>query len=140
MNDTARGERLQIMLTQDELEALDNWRFERRMPSRAAALFGAGADIGQAALEQFANRRRPAMHPSVEAPVVQRFEFLLGEHDLKPLAAGGVVHSLESPSLPSDHQTHSERNGSIASLCASCATYSINPTAHGGAREARLAS
>ena len=38
MNDTARGERLQIMLTQDELEALDNWRFNRRMPSRAAAV------------------------------------------------------------------------------------------------------
>jgi hypothetical protein len=38
MNDAARGERLQIMLTQDELEALDNWRFTRRMPSRAAAV------------------------------------------------------------------------------------------------------
>ena len=38
MNDLARGERLQIMLTQEELEALDNWRFSRRMPSRAAAV------------------------------------------------------------------------------------------------------
>ncbi|MGC2775203.1 MAG: ribbon-helix-helix protein, CopG family [Bradyrhizobium sp.] len=38
MADLNRGERLQIMLTQDELEALDNWRFERRMPSRAAAI------------------------------------------------------------------------------------------------------
>ncbi|MGE5565821.1 MAG: hypothetical protein ACM3YN_06675 [Parcubacteria group bacterium] len=38
MSDLARGERLQIMLTQDELEALDNWRFSRRMPSRAAAV------------------------------------------------------------------------------------------------------
>jgi hypothetical protein len=33
-----RGERLQIMLTDSELEALDNWRFARRMPSRAAAI------------------------------------------------------------------------------------------------------
>ncbi len=33
-----RGERLQIMLNADELEALENWRFERRMPSRAAAV------------------------------------------------------------------------------------------------------
>ena len=33
-----RGERLQIMLTKDELVALDNWRFDRRMPSRAAAV------------------------------------------------------------------------------------------------------
>lgn len=33
-----RGERLQIMLTEDELKALDDWRFSRRMPSRAAAV------------------------------------------------------------------------------------------------------
>ena len=33
-----RGERLQIMLSADELTALENWRFERRMPSRAAAV------------------------------------------------------------------------------------------------------
>jgi len=33
-----RGERLQIMLTPEEVEALDNWRFSRRMPSRAAAV------------------------------------------------------------------------------------------------------
>jgi len=33
-----RGERLQIMLTDEELSALDDWRFERRMPSRAAAV------------------------------------------------------------------------------------------------------
>jgi hypothetical protein len=38
MNDLARGERLQIMLTKEELTALDNWRFQRRMPSRAAAI------------------------------------------------------------------------------------------------------
>ena len=38
MNDLTRGERLQIMLTPEELEALDNWRFQRRMPSRAAAI------------------------------------------------------------------------------------------------------
>ena len=36
--DSARGERLQIMLTPEELEALDNWRFQKRMPSRAAAV------------------------------------------------------------------------------------------------------
>ena len=33
-----RGERLQIMLTAEEVEALDNWRFSRRMPSRASAV------------------------------------------------------------------------------------------------------
>jgi len=38
MSDLTRGERLQIMLTDKELEAVDNWRFNRRMPSRAAAV------------------------------------------------------------------------------------------------------
>ena len=38
MSDLTRGERLQIMLTAQELEALDNWRFARRMPSRASAI------------------------------------------------------------------------------------------------------
>jgi len=33
-----RVERLQIMLTEDELAAIDDWRFARRMPSRAAAI------------------------------------------------------------------------------------------------------
>ncbi len=33
-----RGERLQIMLTEDELKALDDWRFSKHMPSRAAAI------------------------------------------------------------------------------------------------------
>jgi hypothetical protein len=34
----SRGERLQIMLSEAELKALDDWRFSRRMPSRAAAI------------------------------------------------------------------------------------------------------
>jgi hypothetical protein len=38
MSDSNRGERLQIMLTEGELSALDDWRFARRMPSRAAAV------------------------------------------------------------------------------------------------------
>jgi len=38
MTDLMRGERLQIMLTGEELEALDSWRFAKRMPSRAAAI------------------------------------------------------------------------------------------------------
>ena len=38
MNDLTRGERLQIMLTREEIEALDTWRFQRRMPSRASAI------------------------------------------------------------------------------------------------------
>jgi hypothetical protein len=38
MGELERGERLQIMLTLEELEALDSWRFSRRMPSRAASV------------------------------------------------------------------------------------------------------
>lgn len=34
----SRDERLQIMLSPEELRALDTWRFESRMPSRAAAV------------------------------------------------------------------------------------------------------
>lgn len=38
MTKDPRGERLQIMLTGEEMTALDTWRFTRRMPSRAAAV------------------------------------------------------------------------------------------------------
>jgi hypothetical protein len=37
MND-ARGERLQVMLSPEELAALDDFRFKHRMPTRAAAV------------------------------------------------------------------------------------------------------
>ena len=33
-----RPDRLQVMLSPDEFRALDDWRFEKRMPSRAAAV------------------------------------------------------------------------------------------------------
>lgn len=33
-----RGERLQIMLSAEELAALDDFRFKKRMPSRAASV------------------------------------------------------------------------------------------------------
>ena len=38
MPEVTRGERLQIMLTKPELRALDDWRFTKRMPSRASAI------------------------------------------------------------------------------------------------------
>ncbi|MER8503222.1 hypothetical protein NKH80_26420 [Mesorhizobium sp. M0904] len=38
MSELERPERLQIMLTVDELAALENWRFEKHMPSRSAAV------------------------------------------------------------------------------------------------------
>lgn len=41
MSDTGngnRGERLQIMLSAEELAAVDDFRFKKRMPSRAASV------------------------------------------------------------------------------------------------------
>ncbi len=37
-NNLDRAERLQIMLDAEELAAVDDFRFQRRMPSRAAAV------------------------------------------------------------------------------------------------------
>ena len=54
-----RGERLQIMLSPDELRALDDYRFRQRMPSRAAAvreLFRLG--LGSAGLTQLVDGKR----------------------------------------------------------------------------------
>lgn len=33
-----RTEKIQIMLNDDEIRAIDDWRFEHRLPSRAAAI------------------------------------------------------------------------------------------------------
>jgi len=38
MSDRLRGERLQIMLSPEELALIDDFRFARRMPSRAATV------------------------------------------------------------------------------------------------------
>ena len=38
MADLSRPDRLQIMLNAEELKALDDWRFAKRIPSRAAAV------------------------------------------------------------------------------------------------------
>lgn len=62
-NDLQRGERLQIMLDETELKALDDFRYQNRMPSRAAAIrellrrglagVGYSADITGARSEDF---------------------------------------------------------------------------------------
>ena len=38
MSGLSRETRLQVMLDQDELTAIDDWRFKQRMPSRASAI------------------------------------------------------------------------------------------------------
>lgn len=37
-SEAKRLERLQVMMSEEELKALDDWRFQSRMPSRAAAV------------------------------------------------------------------------------------------------------
>lgn len=38
VGELTRAERLQVMLSDSELAALDEWRFSRHMPSRASAI------------------------------------------------------------------------------------------------------
>lgn len=38
MSELMREQRLQIMLSEEELGAVDDWRFAKRMPTRAAAV------------------------------------------------------------------------------------------------------
>lgn len=38
MSEVEREIRLQIMLSPEEMRALEDWRFSRRMPSRASAI------------------------------------------------------------------------------------------------------
>ena len=73
-NDLQRGERLQIMLDESELKALDDFRYQNRMPSRAAAIrellrrglagVGYGADITGARSEDFGVIKAPDGTPS----------------------------------------------------------------------------
>jgi len=56
MGELLRPERVQVMLTAEELRAVDDWRFRRRMPSRASAireilrlgLIGQGVNLAEA--------------------------------------------------------------------------------------------
>jgi metal-responsive CopG/Arc/MetJ family transcriptional regulator len=79
MTGRERGERLQIMLSHEELAALDDFRFKNRMPSRASAIreilrrglgvsgdgsAKAGAKSGDfGVLATKANSRRPRAQP-----------------------------------------------------------------------------
>jgi hypothetical protein len=65
---TKRTERLQVMLEPEELEALDDWRFENRLPTRAAAvreLLRRGLSIDKAP-----DVKNPAALPSAEFGVI----------------------------------------------------------------------
>jgi hypothetical protein len=60
MTDMRTTERLQAMLSAEELAALDDWRFAQRMPSRAAAireLLRRGLGLAADGSEQASRRR-----------------------------------------------------------------------------------
>lgn len=60
-NRQKRAERLQLMLTLDEVDAVETWRFEHRMPSRSAAVralmnLGLRVDTDSGAPEEMTNQ------------------------------------------------------------------------------------
>ena len=67
-----RGERLQVMLSPEELSIVDDFRFKRRMPTRAAAVrellklglsvIGADAGVGVKSSEYGVFSRGPGSH------------------------------------------------------------------------------
>ena len=66
----ARGERLQIMLSPEELRAVDDYRFRQRMPSRAAAvreLFRLG--LGSAGVTQLVDGKKSSDFSVLEGAV-----------------------------------------------------------------------
>ncbi|MHC2254228.1 hypothetical protein ACVILK_003920 [Bradyrhizobium embrapense] len=74
-----RAERLQVMLSPDELSALDDFRFKHRMPTRAAAVrellklglasTGIDAAAGVKSSEYGVFDRGPEGHTQEDAPI-----------------------------------------------------------------------
>ena len=81
----SRETRLQIMLDENELEAIDDWRFKQRMPSRAAAI----RDL---------LRRALSLTPEATADPSRRSQSfgLLEERDQEPQADGTVKPPVRS--------------------------------------------
>jgi hypothetical protein len=66
-----REERLQIMLDADELRAVDTFRFEHRMPSRAAAvreLFRLGLSVARTGARSVVNEGAKSSDYGVLSP------------------------------------------------------------------------
>jgi hypothetical protein len=76
MSTELRGERLQVMLSPEELAAVDDFRFRHRMPTRAAAVrelfklglrtMGIDASVGVKSSDFGVFDRGPAGHKSQE--------------------------------------------------------------------------
>ena len=74
MNGLSRETRLQIMLDEDELAAIDDWRFKRRMPSRAAAI------------RDLLKRGLAAEHGAANDPAMRSGDFGVLDRDDEPTA------------------------------------------------------
>lgn len=68
MNGLSRETRLQIMLDDSELAAIDDWRFKQRMPSRAAAI----RELLQLGLRAVSNGPADQGRPSRDFGVFQK--------------------------------------------------------------------
>lgn len=82
-----RTERLQIMVDEAELEAIDNWRFRMRMPTRTAAIRELLRLGLNAALQDAKSAHEPDLHSkSTDFAVIDERD---GESANKPVAFPG---------------------------------------------------
>ena len=65
MSQADRDIRMQIMLQPDEMGAIEDWRFGKRMPSRAAAVREPKASN----LQKLANTRHPSESPTLQRQI-----------------------------------------------------------------------
>lgn len=70
MSGLSRETRLQIMLDEHELAAIDDWRFKQRMPSRAAAI----RELLQIGLRSLDNGPADAGRPSRDFGIIKKRE------------------------------------------------------------------
>lgn len=69
-----RTERLQLLLDEEELSALDDWRFEMRMPTRAAAVrqllrLGLQLDVSRDSMQDTAARVASGDLGIIDSPI-----------------------------------------------------------------------
>lgn len=80
-----RSERLQIMLDEAELSAIDNWRFDMKMPTRTAAVREL-IRLGLHASEEGEDAHKPDLHSkSTDFPVVEDQPDKGGDDKITPL-------------------------------------------------------
>jgi hypothetical protein len=97
-----RGERLQIMLTPDELVLIDDFRFKHRMPSRAAAVRENAQLRPRYGCRQRRSTRLNSPCRALMSALTQSGHFLRLQRDLAlrdsgPVTALGVIETTANP-------------------------------------------